>query len=253
MLKVWNAGLVMTTYLLCVFGTFLTRSGIVSSVHAFASSEFAWRFLVFIVVAVLLSAGLLITRLKDLRTENELEAVVSRESGFLLNNLLLLAACFAVLWGTLFPVLSEAVQGEQITVGAPFFNRVKRPARPRAPADDRGGAAARVAPVLGGQPAPELHRADPLRDRGGRTARALRDAPSLRHPLLRDGRLRVRHHRDRVPPRGPRPPRPPGRQLPERARGPRPAEHPPLRGLHRSPRGSCCSSSGSPGTPSTGT
>ncbi len=127
MLKIWNAGLVIATYLLCVFGTFLTRSGIVSSVHAFASSEFAWRFLVFIVLAALLSAALLITRLKDLRTENELEAVVSRESGFLFNNLLLLAACFAVFWGTLFPVLSEAVQGEQITVGAPFFNRVNVP------------------------------------------------------------------------------------------------------------------------------
>ena len=127
MLKIWNAGLVMTTYLLCVFGTFLTRSGIVSSVHAFASSEFAWRFLVFIVAATVLSAALLITRVKDLRSENELEAVVSRESGFLFNNLLLLAACFAVLWGTLFPVLSEAVQGEQITVGAPFFNRVNVP------------------------------------------------------------------------------------------------------------------------------
>ena len=127
MLKVWNAGLLMVTYLLCVFGTFLTRSGIVSSVHAFASSEFAWRFLVFLVVAAALSAALLLTRLKDLRSENELQAVVSRESGFLFNNLLLLAACFSVLWGTLFPVLSEAVQGEQITVGAPFFNRVNVP------------------------------------------------------------------------------------------------------------------------------
>jgi len=127
MLKIWNAGLVIVTYLLCVFGTFLTRSGIVSSVHAFASSEFAWRFLVFIIFAAILSAALLITRMKDLRTENELEAVVSRESGFLFNNLLLLAACFAVFWGTLFPVLSEAVQGEQISVGAPFFNRVNVP------------------------------------------------------------------------------------------------------------------------------
>ncbi len=127
MLKIWNAGLVMATYLLAVFGTFLTRSGIVSSVHAFASSEFAWRFLIFIAFAAALSAALLVTRVRDLRSENELEAVVSRESGFLFNNLLLLAACFSVLWGTLFPVLSEAVQGEQITVGAPFFNRVNVP------------------------------------------------------------------------------------------------------------------------------
>ncbi len=127
MLKVWNAALVIATYLLAVFGTFLTRSGIVSSVHAFASSDFAWRFMAFIVVAAAVSAALLISRLKDLRSENELDSVVSRESGFLFNNLLLLAACFAVLWGTLFPVLSEAVQGEQITVGAPFFNRVNVP------------------------------------------------------------------------------------------------------------------------------
>ncbi len=127
MLKIWNAGLLMATYLLCVFGTFLTRSGIVSSVHAFAASEFAWLFLGFLVIVTLSSGTLLLTRLKDLKTENELESVVSRESGFLFNNLLLLAACFAVLWGTMFPVLSEAIQGEQITVGAPFFNRVNIP------------------------------------------------------------------------------------------------------------------------------
>lgn len=127
MLKVWNAALVIATYLLAVFGTFLTRSGIVSSVHAFASSDFAWRFLAFIVLAAVVSGALLVSRLKDLRSENELDSIVSRESGFLFNNLLLLAACFAVLWGTLFPVLSEAVQGEQITVGAPFFNRVNVP------------------------------------------------------------------------------------------------------------------------------
>ncbi len=127
MLKIWNAGLLMATYLLCVFGTFLTRSGIVSSVHAFAASEFAWLFLGFLILAAVGSVALLLTRLKDLRTENELESVVSRESGFLFNNLLLLAACFSVLWGTMFPVLSEAIQGEQITVGAPFFNRVNIP------------------------------------------------------------------------------------------------------------------------------
>ncbi len=127
MLKIWNAGLLMATYLLCVFGTFLTRSGVVSSVHAFAASEFAWLFLGFLVAVTLGSAALLLTRVKDLRTENELESVVSRESGFLFNNLLLLAACFAVFWGTMFPVISEAIQGEQITVGAPFFNRVNVP------------------------------------------------------------------------------------------------------------------------------
>jgi cytochrome c-type biogenesis protein CcmF len=127
MLKVWNVSLVVITYLLCIFGTFLTRSGIVSSVHAFAESDFAWKFLAFIIVVAAFCAWLVITRLPDLKSENELDSLVSRESSFLFNNLILLAACFAVLWGTMFPVISEAVQGEQISVSAPFFNRVNIP------------------------------------------------------------------------------------------------------------------------------
>ena len=127
MLKIWNVSLVITTYLLCVFGTFLTRSGIVSSVHAFAESDFAQIFLVFIVGAAVLSAGLILYRLPQLKTENELDSMVSRESGFLFNNLLFLVAAFAVLWGTLYPVLSEALQGEKAMVGPAWFNKVNVP------------------------------------------------------------------------------------------------------------------------------
>ena len=127
MLKIWNVTLVVTTYLLCVFGTFLTRSGIVSSVHAFAESDFAQIFLVFIIGAAVLSAGLIFYRLPQLKSENELDSMVSRESGFLFNNLLFLVAAFAVLWGTLYPVLSEALQGEKAMVGPAWFNKVNVP------------------------------------------------------------------------------------------------------------------------------
>lgn len=127
MLKIWNVALVVITYLLCVFGTFLTRSGIVSSVHAFAESDFAQLFLFFIIGAAVLCTGLVIYRLPQLKSENELDSVVSRESGFLYNNLLFLVACFAVLWGTLYPVLSEALQGEKAMVGPAWFNKVNIP------------------------------------------------------------------------------------------------------------------------------
>ncbi|MFQ5791025.1 MAG: heme lyase CcmF/NrfE family subunit, partial [Acidobacteriota bacterium] len=127
MLKVWNVSLVIITYLLCILGTFLTRSGIVSSVHAFAESDFAWKFLAFILVVGGFCLWLVLSRLPELKSDNELDSMVSRESSFLFNNLLLLAACFAVLWGTLFPVFSEAIQGERVTVGAPFFNKVNVP------------------------------------------------------------------------------------------------------------------------------
>ncbi len=127
MLKVWNVSLVIVTYLLCILGTFLTRSGVVSSVHAFAESDFAKIFLLFIGIAALASAALVLYRLPALKSENELDSLVSRESGFLFNNLLFLVACFAVLWGTLYPVLSEAVEGEKASVGPPWFNTVNVP------------------------------------------------------------------------------------------------------------------------------
>lgn len=127
MLKRWNMALILLTYLLCIFGTFLTRSGIVSSVHAFASSSIGPMFSAFLAAGTVLSIALYIYRFGELKSENRLDSMISRESGFLFNNLLFLTAFFAVLWGTMFPVLSEAVKGVQITVGPPFFNRINTP------------------------------------------------------------------------------------------------------------------------------
>jgi cytochrome c-type biogenesis protein CcmF len=127
MLKVWNIVLVIMTYIMSVFGTFLTRSGVVNSVHAFAQSSIGGYFAAFIVIALSGSLYLLFDRLPYLKSENQMESVVSRESSFMFNNLILLAACFAVFWGTMFPVISEAVKGVKITVGPPFFNKVNVP------------------------------------------------------------------------------------------------------------------------------
>ncbi len=127
MMKIWNVVLILTTFLLCILGTFLTRSGVVSSVHAFAQSSIGTYFATFLFLMIAFSLGCLLLRLPDLKSENRLDSVVSRESSFLFNNLVLLAAGFAVLWGTLFPVISEAVSGEKRTVGAPFFNTVNIP------------------------------------------------------------------------------------------------------------------------------
>jgi cytochrome c-type biogenesis protein CcmF len=127
MMKVWNIVLVMVTFFLSIFGTFLTRSGIVSSVHAFAQSNIGPFFAVFLGIIILFSLTLLFLRLDYLRSENKLDSVVSRESGFLFNNWILLAAVFAVLWGTVFPILSKAIEDQTVTVGAPFFNKVMTP------------------------------------------------------------------------------------------------------------------------------
>jgi len=127
MMRVWNVWLVFTTFLLCVFGTFLTRSGVVSSVHAFAQSSIGWWFLGFIGVAIAVCLGAFLKNRDYLRSDNQLDSMLSRESSFLFNNLILLVACVAVFSGTLFPVLSEAVRGTQISVGPPFFNRVNIP------------------------------------------------------------------------------------------------------------------------------
>ena len=127
MMKVWNVWLVFITFMLCILGTMLTRSGVVSSVHAFAESSIGGWFVWFlgIILAVCLVAWY---RNRDyLRSDNQLDSLVSRESSFLFNNLILLAACFAVLWGTLFPVFSEWFTGSKISVGPPFFNKVNIP------------------------------------------------------------------------------------------------------------------------------
>ncbi len=127
MLKVWNIVLITLTFLLTIFGTFITRSGIISSVHTFGQSSLGWIFLAFLAVAIVVSFNLLINRLPQLKSRNELDSFLSRESSFLYNNLILVGITFATLWGTLFPIISEAVRGVKITVGPPFFNKVNTP------------------------------------------------------------------------------------------------------------------------------
>ena len=127
MMKMWNMWLIFATFLLSIFGTFLTRSGVVSSVHAFAQSGIGPWFTVFLAIIFATCVFFFAKNRSHLQTEHHLESFVSRESSFMFNNVLLLVSCFAVLWGTLFPVLSEWVQGHKITVGPPFFNKVNVP------------------------------------------------------------------------------------------------------------------------------
>jgi cytochrome c-type biogenesis protein CcmF len=127
MLRFWNVWLIGLTYGLTVFGTFLTRSGIVQSIHAFASTDIGWLFLLYLGGLVTTLSWLSWLRRNELRSERSLESFLSREAFFLLNNLVFLSICFAVLWGVLFPVLSEAVTGVKQTIGIPFFNAVTIP------------------------------------------------------------------------------------------------------------------------------
>jgi cytochrome c-type biogenesis protein CcmF len=127
MLKVWNMSLIILSFFLSIFGTFLTRSGIISSVHAFAKSDIGPWFSVFLAIIAGFSLTVLFLRLDFLKTENRLDSIASRESGFLFNNWILLAAVLAVLWGTIFPVISKAVENVTVTVGPPFFNKVMIP------------------------------------------------------------------------------------------------------------------------------
>jgi len=127
MLKVWNMTLIILTFCLTIFGTFLTRSGVISSVHSFTQSGLGPYFLSFLALVIVVSLGLLTLRLKELRPRHQLDSMLSRESAFLFNNLLLVGIAFATFWGTVFPVLSEWVRGVKITVGPPFFNRVNAP------------------------------------------------------------------------------------------------------------------------------
>lgn len=127
MLKVWNMILIILTYSLVLFGTFITRSGVISSVHSFARSAIGPAFFAFIGVTFLASLFLLFARLKTLKSENELDSLLSREAIFLLQNLLFLGITFATFWGTIFPMISELVTGQKITVGPPFYNKVNGP------------------------------------------------------------------------------------------------------------------------------
>ena len=124
MLRVWNVTLVILTFFLTIFGTFMTRSGVVQSVHAFGEDpELARMFTIFMVVILTVSFGFVLYRLPLLRARNELDSWVSREAAFLANNWILLFSAFFVLFATMFPTLSEAITGERLTVGPPFFNR----------------------------------------------------------------------------------------------------------------------------------
>src|SRR3954467_634296 len=117
MLKVWNMVLVALAFGLSLFGTFLTRSGIVTSIHSFTQSSIGPWFVAFIAAVSLFSVGLILARLPVLRTKTRLESLVSREATFLYNNLLLVALSLTILWGVLFPIVSEALRGERVTVG----------------------------------------------------------------------------------------------------------------------------------------
>ncbi len=127
MLKKWNLGLIIGSFLLSIFGTFITRSGVISSVHSFAQSSVGYFFLVFLILSGFGAFALLALRWPQLEAESKLESMVSREAAFLFNNLVLIVIAFSVLWGTLFPILSEWLRGTKVTVGPPFFNQVNVP------------------------------------------------------------------------------------------------------------------------------
>jgi cytochrome c-type biogenesis protein CcmF len=127
MLKVWNMVLIILTFSLSIFGTFITRSGVISSVHSFGQSPIGYFFLVFLAGVLVFSLSLLFRRLPALKSKDELDSFLSRESTFLYNNLLFVGIAFATFWGTVFPLISEAVKGVKVSVGPPFFNQVNVP------------------------------------------------------------------------------------------------------------------------------
>ncbi len=127
MMKTWNVWLIFSTFMLSILGTLLTRSGLVSSVHAFAQSSIGDWFYAFLFIVLVVCIFTFILQRDHLKSAHSIESLVSRESSFLFNNLIFLAACFTILWGTLFPVISEYVQGNRVTVGAPWYNRIAVP------------------------------------------------------------------------------------------------------------------------------
>jgi cytochrome c-type biogenesis protein CcmF len=127
MLKVWNASLICATFALALLGTFLVRSGILNSIHAFGASTIGVQMLVFIACVIAVSATLIVLRLPDLRSEAKIDSLLSREAFFLLNNLMLLGLCLVIMWGTFFPLISEALTGTEASVGPPWFDRLTTP------------------------------------------------------------------------------------------------------------------------------
>jgi cytochrome c-type biogenesis protein CcmF len=127
MLKAWNIALIMIAFFLSIFGTFVVRSGILASVHAFALSSIGPYFLTFLALCIGGSFALFFWRLPQLRSDNQLDSLLSREASFLLNNLLLLGITFAIFWGTIYPLVAEAVADQKVSVGPPFFKQVAGP------------------------------------------------------------------------------------------------------------------------------
>jgi len=122
MLRVWNVVLVAGAFVLSLFGTFLTRSGVISSIHSFTQSSIGPFFLGFIVVAAAFSIAMIVTRLPQLRSKTRMESLLSREAAFLYNNLFLVALALTILWGVIYPLVSEAVRGVAVSVGAPYYD-----------------------------------------------------------------------------------------------------------------------------------
>jgi cytochrome c-type biogenesis protein CcmF len=127
MMKSWNVWLIFSTFLLTLLGTLLTRAGLVSSVHAFAQSSIGTWFVVFMTIVIVVCITAYVLNHDHLKSEHRLTSVVSRESSFLFNNLVLLTSCVVILWGTLFPILSEYIEGSKVTMGAMYYNRVAVP------------------------------------------------------------------------------------------------------------------------------
>ncbi len=127
MMKVWNMSLVLLTFVMTIFGTFITRSGLIQSVHTFDEATLGYYFLGFLGVIIAFSISMILLRLPLLKSKNELDSFLSREASFLLNNLVLLGIAFSTFWGTIFPIVSEAFRGVKITVGPPFYNQVNVP------------------------------------------------------------------------------------------------------------------------------
>ncbi|MEW6088467.1 MAG: heme lyase CcmF/NrfE family subunit [bacterium] len=127
MLKIWNMALIILTFTLCIFGTFLTRSGVLSSVHAFGETGVGPYFISFIVLCLLGPFLLLIIRKNYLKNQNEMESMISKESMFLFNNFVLVGIFFVTFWGTMFPVFSELITGSKLTLGISYFNKVNVP------------------------------------------------------------------------------------------------------------------------------
>jgi cytochrome c-type biogenesis protein CcmF len=223
MLRVWNSVLVAGAFALSLFGTFLTRSGVINSIHSFTQSSIGAWFIAFIAVVVAASTALIFVRLPILRSPTRLESLVSREAAFLYNNLFLVALALTVLWGVVYPLVSEAVRGVAVTVGAPYYDFF---------------AIAFGLPIvllMGVGPLVAWRRASGGRDRGRLADRRCRLEPGGADRLL-VRRLRARRGRPRVHARDARAARACRRELVERIHGSRGQEPAALRRLRR-PRG----------------